>query len=190
MELGRPGPSRSRSMQEAGPPALCERRDDAVLTACRRKSGRSGFSESTPPGTRGPRSRAPSPGETVGVRTPGSQYRWRRLRARYFARCNSSRSRPTIRKPVRRFRSVGACASLPSTSAFAQLCSNGKYPPAEPGALGIGPLEAATLDPKLYLFGRRTKYSLPTSPRPFIQIFLRHFGERMPLDNCVATWWG
>jgi hypothetical protein len=67
---------------------------------------------------------------------------------------------------------------------------NGKYPPAEPGALGIGPLEAATLDPKLYLFGRRTKYSLPTSPRPFIQIFLRHFGEQMPLDNCVATWWG
>src|SRR5712675_1721788 len=65
-----------------------------------------------------------------------------------------------------------------------------KYPPAEPGALGIGPLEAATLDPKLYLFGRRTKYSLPTSPRPFIQIFLRHFGEQMPLDNCVATWWG
>src|SRR6267142_4694716 len=67
---------------------------------------------------------------------------------------------------------------------------DGKYPPAEPGALGIGPLEAATLDPKLYLFGRRTKYSLPTSPRPFIQIFLRHFGEQMPLDNCVATWWG
>ena len=68
--------------------------------------------------------------------------------------------------------------------------NQGKYPPAEPGALGIGPLEAATLDPKLYLFGRRTKYSLPTSPRPFIQIFLRHFGEQMPLDNCVATWWG
>src|SRR6266700_4363610 len=66
----------------------------------------------------------------------------------------------------------------------------GKYPPAKPGALGIGPLEAATLDPKLYLFGRRTKYSLPTSPRPFIQIFLRHFGEQMPLDNCVATWCG
>ena len=65
-----------------------------------------------------------------------------------------------------------------------------KYPPAEPGALGIGPLEAATLDPKLYLFGRRTKCSLPTSPRPFIQIFLRHFGEQMPLDNCVATSWG
>ena len=63
----------------------------------------------------------------------------------------------------------------------------GKYPPAEPGALGIGPLEAATLDPKLYLFGRRTKYSLPTSPRPFIQFFLHHFGEQMPLDSCVAT---
>ena len=62
-----------------------------------------------------------------------------------------------------------------------------KYPPAEPGALGIGPLEAATLDPKLYLFGRRTKYSLPTSPRPFIQFFLHHFGEQMPLDSCVAT---
>jgi len=30
-----------------------------------------------------------------------------------------------------------------------------KYPPAEPGALRIGPLEAATLDSKLYLFGRR-----------------------------------
>ncbi len=53
-----------------------------------------------------------------------------------------------------------------------------KYPPAEPGALGIGPLEAAILDPKLYLFSRRTKYSLPTSPRPFIQIFLHRFGEQ------------
>ena len=36
----------------------------------------------------------------------------------------------------------------------------GKYPPAEPGALGIGPLEAATLNPKLCLLGRRTKYAL------------------------------
>jgi hypothetical protein len=36
-----------------------------------------------------------------------------------------------------------------------------KYPPAEPGALGIGPLEAATLDPKLYLFVGTRKYSLP-----------------------------
>ena len=33
----------------------------------------------------------------------------------------------------------------------------GKYPPAESGALGIGPLEAATLNPKLCLLGRRTK---------------------------------
>jgi hypothetical protein len=74
--------------------------------------------------------------------------------------------------------------------ALESAMDEGKYPPAEPGALGIGPLEAATMDPKLYLFGRRTKYSLPTSPRPFIQIFLRHFGEQMPLDNCVATWWG
>ena len=32
---------------------------------------------------------------------------------------------------------------------------------AEPGALGIGPLEAATLNPKLCLLGRRTKYALP-----------------------------
>src|SRR6266852_2121662 len=46
-----------------------------------------------------------------------------------------------------------------------------KYPPAEPGALRIGPLEAATLNPKLCLLGRRTKYTLPTSPRPFIQFF-------------------
>ena len=46
-----------------------------------------------------------------------------------------------------------------------------KYPPAEPGALGIGPLEAATLNPKLCLLGRRTKYALPTSPRSFIQFF-------------------
>src|SRR6266481_2669051 len=44
----------------------------------------------------------------------------------------------------------------------------GKYPPAEPGALGIGPLEAAALNPKLCLLGWRTKYTLPTSPRPFI----------------------
>src|SRR5712664_2757122 len=49
------------------------------------------------------------------------------------------------------------------------LCPmSGKYPPAEPGALRIGPLEAATLNPKLCLLGRRTKYTLPTSPRPFI----------------------
>src|SRR5258708_8241773 len=47
----------------------------------------------------------------------------------------------------------------------------GKYPPAESGALGIGPLEAATLNPKLCLLGRRTKYALPTSPRSFIQFF-------------------
>src|SRR5258705_2339616 len=46
-----------------------------------------------------------------------------------------------------------------------------KYPPAEPGALGIGPLEAATLNPKLCLLGRRTKYTLPTLPPPFIQFF-------------------
>src|SRR6267143_5631661 len=46
-----------------------------------------------------------------------------------------------------------------------------KYPPAEPGALGIGSLEAATLNPKLCLIGRRTKYALPTSPRSFIQFF-------------------
>src|SRR5712672_481908 len=46
-----------------------------------------------------------------------------------------------------------------------------KYPPAEPGALGIGPLEAATLNPKLCLLGWRTKYALPTSPRSFIQFF-------------------
>src|SRR5712675_1782618 len=46
-----------------------------------------------------------------------------------------------------------------------------KYPPAEPGALGIGPLEAATLNPKRCLLGRRTKYALPTSPRSFIQFF-------------------
>src|SRR5712664_750831 len=52
------------------------------------------------------------------------------------------------------------------------LCPmSGKYPPAEPGALGIGPLEAATLNPKLCLLGRRTKYALPTSPRPFIEFF-------------------
>ena len=43
------------------------------------------------------------------------------------------------------------------------MASFGNYTPAEPGALGIGPLEAATLDPKLYLFGRRTKHSLPKS---------------------------
>src|SRR5882757_7788097 len=51
------------------------------------------------------------------------------------------------------------------------VARRGKYPPAEPGALGIGPLEAATLNPKLCLLGRRTKYALPTSPRSFIQFF-------------------
>jgi hypothetical protein len=64
----------------------------------------------------------------------------------------------------------------------------GKYPPAEPGALRIGPLEAATLKPKLCLFVIWSAHenSLP-DPRPFIQFFLRHFGEQMPLDNCIAT---
>src|SRR5260370_7195673 len=47
--------------------------------------------------------------------------------------------------------------------------NSGKYPPAEPGALGIGPLEAATLNPKLCLLVRRTKYALSIYPRPFIQ---------------------
>jgi len=47
-----------------------------------------------------------------------------------------------------------------STGSFPDDFAEGKYPPAEPGALGIGPLEAATLNPKLCLLGRRTKYAL------------------------------
>jgi len=58
-----------------------------------------------------------------------------------------------------------------------------KYPPAEPGALGIGPLEAAALNPKLCLLGRRTKYTLPTSPRPFIQFFIQFFAT--PENRCL-----
>ena len=61
--------------------------------------------------------------------------------------------------------------SLSETATWADSQPAGKYPPAEPGALGIGPLEAATLNPKLCLLGRRTKYALPTSPRSFIQFF-------------------
>src|SRR6266436_7218913 len=60
----------------------------------------------------------------------------------------------------------------------------GKYPPAEPGALGIGPLEAATLNPKLCLLGRRTRYALPTSPRSFIQCLLR---IASPLDGVKVS---
>src|SRR5260370_37433845 len=82
---------------------------------------------------------------------------------------------------------IRCCCSLPTPRGIwmygwrSEPAASSKYPPAEPGALGIGPLEAATLDPKLYLFGRRTKYSLPTSPRPFIPTLLRHFGEQSPL---------
>ena len=43
-----------------------------------------------------------------------------------------------------------------------------KYPPAKPGALGLGPLKAAGLDPKLHLCGQHTKCSLETSPQPAI----------------------
>src|SRR5712691_4121402 len=57
---------------------------------------------------------------------------------------------------------------MPCTVLTSGRPDDGKYPPAEPGALRIGPLEAATLNPKLCLLGRRTKYTLPTSPRPFI----------------------
>ena len=48
-----------------------------------------------------------------------------------------------------------------------------KYPPAEPGALGIGPLKAAGLDPKPHLCGPRRKHSLEIPPQPVIQFFLR-----------------
>jgi hypothetical protein len=75
----------------------------------------------------------------------------------------------------------------------AYLDRRSKYPPAEPGALGIGPLEAATLNPKLCLLGRRTKYALPTSPRPFIQFFCASSENRCllritsPLDGVKVS---
>jgi hypothetical protein len=52
----------------------------------------------------------------------------------------------------------------------------GKYPPAEPRALRIGPLEAATLNPKICPFGRHT--NTPSRPSTPFQFFLRHFGGR------------
>jgi hypothetical protein len=54
-----------------------------------------------------------------------------------------------------------AAATHGSLVSNAETPEASKYPPAEPGALGIGPLEAATLNPKLCLLGRRTKYALP-----------------------------
>ena len=78
---------------------------------------------------------------------------------------SSNRRRVHFLSPVHaRTKRIRPAASLSTTLV-------GKYPPAEPGALGIGPLEAATLNPKLCLLGRRTKYALPTSPRSFIQFF-------------------
>src|SRR5882672_6203791 len=58
--------------------------------------------------------------------------------------------------------------SLPA----ADLCENrvacGKYPPAKPGALDMGPLKAAGPDPKLHLRGQRTEYFLGMPPQqPF-----------------------
>src|SRR5258705_7045896 len=62
----------------------------------------------------------------------------------------------------------------------------GKYPPAEPGALGIGPLEAAGLNPKLCLTWSAHDIRSPDVTSILYPIF-RHSGEQMPLENCVAT---
>src|SRR5258705_13654941 len=64
--------------------------------------------------------------------------------------------------------------------------SRGKYPPAEPGALGIGPLEAAALNPKLCLTWSAHDIRSPDVTSILYPIF-RHSGEQMPLENCVAT---
>jgi len=58
--------------------------------------------------------------------------------------------------------------------------AHGKYPPAEPGALGIGPLKAAGLDPKLHLCGPRRKHFLEIPTR--YPIFSATVGEQIPLD--------
>src|SRR5258708_1674011 len=58
--------------------------------------------------------------------------------------------------------------------------NSGKYPPAEPGALGIGPLKAAGLDPKLHLCGPRRKHFLEIPTR--YPIFSATVGEQIPLD--------
>src|SRR5258705_13100721 len=55
-----------------------------------------------------------------------------------------------------------------------------KYPPAEPGALGIGPLKAAGLDPKLHLCGPRRKHFIEIPTR--YPIFSATVGEQIPLD--------
>src|SRR5258705_878209 len=110
------------------------------------------------------------------------------------------------------FRSVGAshrtrCGGKESLnrkteSAISKMCASlqglrreccarrlshfGKYPPAEPGALGIGPLEAATLNPKLCLTWSAHDIRSPDVTSMLYPIF-RHSGEQMPLENCVAT---
>src|SRR6267378_2777812 len=63
---------------------------------------------------------------------------------------------------------------------MARICASGKYPPAEPGALGIGPLKAAGLDPKLHLCGPRRKHFLEIPTR--YPIFSATVGEQIPLD--------
>jgi hypothetical protein len=62
-----------------------------------------------------------------------------------------------------------------------------KYPPAEPGALGTGPLKAAGLDPKHPLHGLGTKYiDMPAQPYyPTSPAALR---KRISLDRCVTIW--
>ena len=54
----------------------------------------------------------------------------------------------------------------------------GKYPPAKPGALGMGPLKAAGLDPKLHLFATYETFSLKIPIQPAVQLFLRQLENR------------
>ena len=47
-----------------------------------------------------------------------------------------------------------------------------KYPPAKPGALGMGPLKAAGLDPKVHLVATLETFSLKIPIQPAVQLFL------------------
>src|SRR5260370_40922256 len=81
---------------------------------------------------------------------------------------------------------IRCCCSLPTPRGIwmygwrAEPAASSKYPPAEPGALGIGPLKAAGLDPKLHLCGPRRKHFLEIPTR--YPIFSATVGEQIPLD--------
>ena len=91
-------------------------------------------------------------------------------------------------------RSVGLCPAgdllnhlvaagaerLTANVRFGSLVEKGKYPPAKPGALDMGPLKAAGLDPKLHLRGQRTECFLGVPPQQPFNFFCDPWRTNIP----------